>query len=358
MRGCNCFTCVCGLTSVVCVVFGPTSSLLFHNPHRAGPQEFGLRVLAYMHVFEMCSITPFPTSCVCWWARRCTWHNPLTTCKIPSADFASSCLFVFVRWIRQVLKLGAHLMDGPVLAIGKELLKRRLVTKLHKSWPDRTESAAFKAAAVGLPGGSDRTVDVSLVWTFSIFDIQCSIANCIHAGAILANGPDRRIVLSTSTCHKWHTWPVPPRGRILISLHYSDVDLGWGCSELSLALLPGSAKPVSFVWLGLSQICCAFTEGGVSFQGPLWKRWKQLDEEHLSQVRFCKLNTEGGGGGKDHCVFTSLLNESLRKTRKTFKVRTWLLLNKLPLSGFKMGDGTRLCALLFALIFPPISVQY
>merc|ERR1712107_73323 len=24
--------------------------------------------------------------------------------------------------------------------------------------------------------------------------------------------------------------------------------------------------------------------------------------------------------------------------------------------GFKMGDGTRLCALLFALIFPPISV--
>jgi len=30
--------------------------------------------------------------------------------------------------------------------------------------------------------------------------------------------------------------------------------------------------------------------------------------------------------------------------------------NKLPLSGSKMGDGTRLCALLFALIFPPISV--
>ena len=163
---------------------------------------------------------------------------------------------------------------------------------------------------------------------------------------------------STSTCHKQHTWPVPPRGRILISLLHSDVDLGWGCSELLLALLPRSAKPVSFVWLGLSQVCCAFTEGGVSFQGPLWKRWKQLDEEHLSQVRFCKLNTEGGGGGKDPCYFTSLLNESLKKTRKTFRVRTWLLLNKLPLSGFKMGDGTRLCALLFALIFPPISVQY
>ena len=47
MRGCYCFTCVCVHISVVCVWFGPTSSHHFHNPHRAGPQEFGLRVLAY-----------------------------------------------------------------------------------------------------------------------------------------------------------------------------------------------------------------------------------------------------------------------------------------------------------------------
>ena len=279
MRGCYCFTCVCVLTSVVCVWFGPTSSPLFHNPHHAGPQEFSLRVLAYACVWDLLYFS-FPNACVCWWASGCTWQNSLTTCKIPSAEFANSCLFV--RWIRQVLKLGAHLVDGPVLAIGKELLKRRLVPKLHKSWPDRTESAAFEPAGVRLPDdGSDRTVDVSSVWTFSIFDIQCSIANCIHAGAILADAPDRRIVLSTSTCHKWHTWPVSPRGHILISLLHSDVDLGSEWSELLLALLPRSAKPVWFVWLGLSQVCCAFTEGGVSFQGPLWKRWKQLDEEHL-----------------------------------------------------------------------------
>ena len=87
MRGCNCFTCVCVLTSVVCVWFGPTSSLLFHNPHHVGPQEFGLWVLVYACIWDVLYYS-FPNACVCGWARGCTstWHNPLTTCKIPSAD--------------------------------------------------------------------------------------------------------------------------------------------------------------------------------------------------------------------------------------------------------------------------------
>ena len=73
-RGCYCFTCVCVLTSVVCVWFGPTSPLLFHNPHRVGPQEFSLRVLAYACVWDVLYFS-FPNACVCWWARGCGAHG-------------------------------------------------------------------------------------------------------------------------------------------------------------------------------------------------------------------------------------------------------------------------------------------